>query len=214
MQRPEILDKILETKIVAILRVKNAKHVIPSAEAIRLGGISSIEVSLNTPEAFDCIKELSKINGILPGVGTVTTVKQAKEAIDAGAEFVVTPVSRKDVIDVCHEYGKPVLSGALTPSEIYQAYDWGADIVKVFPAEMMTMKYIKAIKAPFPQIKLMPTGGVNSGNIDQWFEMGADCVGIGGCFTRASILENEEWHLQTERANLLVKNIQHFYETK
>lgn len=214
MHRAEILNKILETKIVAILRVQNSNHVIPSANAILLGGIRSIEVSLNTPNALDCIKELSKINGILPGVGTVTTVKQAKEAIEAGAEFVVTPVSRKDVINACHEYGKPVLSGALTPSEIYQSHEWGADIIKIFPAEMMTMKYIKVIKAPFPQIKLMPTGGVNSGNIDQWFEVGADCVGIGGCFTRASILENEEWHLQTERAKLLVKNIQHFYETK
>lgn len=138
----------------------------------------------------------------------------AKEAIAAGAQFVVTPISKKEVIEVCNDLDKPIISGAFTPKEIYEAYEWGADIVKVFPAEILGPNFIKTIKTPFPQIKLMPTGGVNSNNIDQWFEMGADCVGVGGCFTKPSIMKNEEWDRQTERAEYLVNNIMHYLEAR
>ena len=144
----------------------------------------------------------------------MTDAEMAKKAIEAGAQFVVTPISKKEVIGVCNDLDKPIISGAFTPKEIYEAYEWGADIVKVFPAEILGPNYIKTIKIPFPQIKLMPTGGVNSNNIDQWFEMGADCVGVGGCFTKPSIMKNEEWHRQTERAEYLVNNIMHYLETR
>jgi 2-dehydro-3-deoxyphosphogluconate aldolase/(4S)-4-hydroxy-2-oxoglutarate aldolase len=214
MNKAEILKKILEVKIVAILRSDDPAKILPSAKAILKGGIRAIEVSLNTPNAIECITEISRIEGILPGVGTVTDVEMTKKAIEAGAQFVVTPISKKEVIKVCHELDKPIFSGAFTPKEIYEAYEWGADIVKVFPAEILGPNYIKTIKTPFPKIKLMPTGGVNSNNIDQWFEMGADCVGIGGCFTRASIMKNEEWDRQTERAEYLVNNIMHYLEAR
>lgn len=214
MNKSEIVGKILEVGIVAILRMKDSEKVFPASLAILEGGIKSIEVSLNTPDAINCIKQIAGTNGILPGVGTVTSAKKAREAIHAGAEFVVTPITKKEIIDTCHELGKPVISGAFTPSEIYQAHEWGADLVKIFPAETLGMKYIKAIKAPFPRIKLMPTGGVNSANIDQWFEMGADCVGIGSCFTKVSIIENSDWHRLTARAKELVLNIRHYRETR
>lgn len=214
MNRIEILNKILEKKIVAILRVKESEKVVPSALAILEGGIRSIEVSLNTPNALASINELAKRDGLLPGVGTVTSAEMARDGIAAGAEFVVTPISKKEIIEACHELDKPVFSGAFTPSEIHQAYEWGADVVKVFPAYTLGMNYIKAIKAPFPNIKLMPTGGVNSSNIDQWFDMGADCVGIGGCFTKHSIMANEDWPRQTARTKELVKNLEHYFETR
>ncbi|MCK5104745.1 MAG: bifunctional 4-hydroxy-2-oxoglutarate aldolase/2-dehydro-3-deoxy-phosphogluconate aldolase [Cyclobacteriaceae bacterium] len=210
MERIEILDKILEGGIVAILRVKDAEKVIPAAKCILAGGIHAIEVTMNTPKAMECISELSKIEGIIPGIGTVTDVKMATEAIHAGAEFVVTPITKKEIIDTCHKLGKPVFSGAFSPGEIFQAYEWGADVIKVFPAETVGMKYIKAVKAPFPQIKLMPTGGVSSDNIDKWYDMGAVCVGVGGSFTNADIINNEEWGRLTKIAKEFATNIKHY----
>lgn len=214
MNKTEILNKILKVKIVAILRSDDSDKIMPSAKAILNGGIRAIEVSLNTPDAIGCVAELSKINGILPGVGTVTDGEMAKKAIAAGAQFVVTPISKKEVIEACHQLDKPIISGAFTPKEIFEAHEWGADMIKVYPAETPGINYIKKINTTFPQIKLMPTGGINANNIDQWFEMGADCVGIGECFTQASIMKNEDWYRQTASAKELVNNIQHFLETR
>ena len=214
MSRIEILENILESKIVAILRAEDSQKIIPSAKAIVEGGVNTVEVSLNTPNALECIHEISTIPGIIPGVGTVTAAAQVHEAVKAGAQFIVSPITKLEIIEACHALDKPVFSGALTPTEVHQASDWGADVIKIFPAELFGMKYIKALKTPFPELKLMPTGGINAGNIDQWFDHGADCVGIGTCFTMNSIMANEDWDLQTARAKDLVKNIKHFFEVK
>jgi 2-dehydro-3-deoxyphosphogluconate aldolase/(4S)-4-hydroxy-2-oxoglutarate aldolase len=210
MERAKILDKIIEGGIVAILRVEKAEKVIPAAKCIFEGGIRTIEITMNTPNALDCVNELSEIEGITPGIGTVTDAKMAADAIHAGAEFVVTPISKKEIIDMCHTLGKPVFSGAFSPGEIYQAYEWGADVIKVFPAETLGMNYIKAVKAPFPQIKLMPTGGVTAANIDKWYDMGSSCVGVGGSFTNAEIINNEEWGRLTGIAREFTTNIEHY----
>ncbi len=201
MVREDIVSEILKGGIVSILRVADPKKILPASRAILEGGIKAIEISLNTPQALEGISDLSKIEGIIPGVGTVTNVEMAIKSIECGAEFVVTPVSKKEIIDACHELGKPVFSGAFTPSEIYQAYEWGADVIKVFPAETLGMKYIKAVLAPFPEIRLMPTGGVTPDNIDKWFDMGAVCVGVGGSFTKAEIFDNEDWKKLTDIAH-------------
>ena len=210
MERIEILNKILDGGIIAIVRVKDAEKVMPTAKAIFAGGIHAIEVTMNTPKALECISELSETEGIIPGVGTVTDAEMAASAIHAGAEFVVTPVTKKEIIDVCHKLGKPVFSGAFSPGEIFQAYEWGADVIKVFPAETLGMKYIKAVKAPFPQIKLMPTGGVTSENIDSWYDMGAVCVGVGGSLTNVEIINNAEWGRLTKIAKEFTTNIEHY----
>ena len=214
MNRPDIKNKILEVGIVAILRMNDPEKILPASLAILEGGIRAIEISMNSEDAIECIKQIAEINGLLPGAGTVTSAAMAREIIHAGAEFVVTPITKKEIIDACHELGKPVFSGAFTPTEIYQAYEWGADMIKVFPAESLGMNYIKALKAPFPKIQLMPTGGVNSANIDSWFEMGADCVGVGSCFTKTSIIENSNWARVTAKAKDLVHNCRHHFETK
>lgn len=210
MEREAILRAIIEEKIVSILRFHDDSKIIPTAQAILKGGIRVIEVSLNTPNTLDCIAELAKMDEILVGVGTVTTVDQARAAVDAGAQFVVSPISKKEIIDVGHSMGKPVFSGAFTPSEIYQAHEWGADVVKIFPAETLGMNYIKAILAPFPEIKLMPTGGVTPDNIDNWLDAGAACVGIGSRFTKKDILENEEWGRLSRIAENFANNIVHY----
>jgi len=214
MNKNNIVNQILEEKIVSIIRVPDATKVIPASIAILKGGIKTIEISLNTPNACECITDLSKVEGIIPGVGTVTNPEMAIKSIEAGAEFVVTPISKKEVIDICHAMGKPVFSGAFTPTEIYQAFEWGADVIKVFPAETLGMKYIKAVKAPFPEIKLMPTGGVTPDNIDKWFDMGAVCVGVGGSFTKADIIENEEWGRLTDIAREFSDSITHYKKNR
>lgn len=210
MERIEILNKILDGGIVAIVRVKDAEKVVPASRAILAGGIRAIEVTMNTPKVLESISELSEIEGIIPGVGTVTDAEMAASAIHAGAEFVVTPVTKKEIIDVCHKLGKPVFSGAFSPGEIFQAYEWEADVIKVFPAETLGMKYIKAVLAPFPQINLMPTGGVTSENIDSWYEMGAVCVGVGGSLTNVEIINNAEWARLTRLAKEFTTNIEHY----
>lgn len=210
MEREEILQGIVEEKIVSILRFHDGSKIIPTAQAILKGGIRVIEVSLNTPNALDGISELSNIPGVIAGVGTVTNKRQAIDAIKAGAQFVVSPISKKELINTCHSLGKPIFPGAFTPSEIYQAHEWGADVVKVFPAEVLGMNYIKAVLEPFPDIKLMPTGGVTPDNIDKWFDVGAICVGIGGSFTKADIIEHEEWGRLTGIAKSFSNNIAHY----
>ncbi len=214
MEKSAIFQKILDQSIVAILRVKNSENIIPAAKSILAGGIHAIEVTMNTPNALEYITKLSKIEGLLPGVGTVTNAQMAEEAISAGAEFVVTPITKKEIIDVCHKLGKPVLSGAFSPSEIFQAHEWGADMVKVFPAEILGWKFLKSISGPLPDIKLMPTGGISPDNIDKWFDSGAACVGVGGSFTNAEMIENQEWSRLQAIAREYVDIIAHYKAAK
>lgn len=214
MERIEILNNILEGGIIAILRVQTANKVIPAATCIFNGGIRAIEVTMNTPNALECISKLAQMDGIIAGVGTVTDKKMATDAIAAGAEFVVTPVTKKEIIETCHNLGKPIFSGAFSPGEIFQAHEWGADVIKVFPADILGINYIKALKAPFPQINLMPTGGVTADNIDKWYDMGAVCVGVGGSFTNAEIINNEEWGRLTGIAREFASNIEHYKRRK
>ncbi len=210
MSRSEILNEIIDGGIVAILRLDNADKVIPVSKSIFNGGIRAIEVTMNTPNALQCIAELSKIVGVIPGVGTVTDKNMAINAIQAGAEFVVTPITKKEIIEVCHDLGKPVFSGAFSPGEIFQAYEWGADIIKVFPADQLGIEYIKAINGPFPQVKLMPTGGVSIDNIDNWYEAGAVCVGVGGSLTNPEIIKKGDWEKMTKMAKDFTERIDHY----
>ena len=214
MNKNQILERILESGIIAILRVDDPAIVVPATEAILAGGIHAIEVAMNSPDAINSIAKIKNIPGIISGAGTITNADMAQEAIEAGAEFLVSPISTKEIIEASHKLAKPIFSGAFTPGEIFQAYSWGADVVKVFPAELLGMKYIRAIRGPFREIKLMPTGGVTPENIDKWFETGAVCVGVGGSFTKSDLIENEEWGRLTEIAREFTSNIEHYRNRK
>ncbi len=210
MGKEQILKEILSGGVIAILRVRNNEKVIPAARAIVEGGVRPIEISMNTPGAIDLLPELAALERVIPGIGTVTDATTVKEAIEAGAQFVVSPITKKEIIDVCHDQGKPVFSGALTPREVFSAWEMGADVVKIFPAGTLGMGYIKALKAPFPNIRLMPTGGVTPENIDRWFDIGASCVGVGSSFARGEIIDNEEWGRLTAIAGEMTTNVTHF----
>lgn len=206
MTRIEILNGILASKIVAIIRMDNPEKVIPVARALHKGGIKAIEITMGTPNALELIRELSQIGGVIPGVGTIIDVDTCKLAIQAGAEFVVTPVSKPEVIQMAHQHDKPIFSGAFTPGEILQAYEWGADVVKVFPADY-GMKYFKALRGPLPQIPMMPTGGVTKDNILEWFGHGACAVGMGTTLMNKQAVEQNDFELVTRTARSFVEMV-------
>jgi len=183
MTRQEIIQLIQQHKIVAILRLDDPEQVGPIIDALAAGGIYVIEISMNTP---DCLKQIeihSQRDDVLLGVGTVTDAMMAKQAIDRGAKFVVTPISRKYIIETSHMWGAPVLSGAFTPAEAFEAWEWKAEMIKLFPAHAMGIEYFKALRAPFPQIPFIPTGGITPENLTAWLDAGAKALGVGSSLT-------------------------------
>ena len=145
--RQDIVKLIMKAKIVSIIRLKNSNSIYQIGEALKKGGIKVLEVTLTTPNAFFEMEKLKRLSKILIGIGSVTDGKSAEQAINAGAEFIVSPVIKKEIIDVAHNYNRPVIAGAFSPTEILQAHEWGADIIKLFPAEPLGLAYYRSIIA-------------------------------------------------------------------
>ena len=207
MSRTNILEQLLVTKIIAIIRLSESEPIFEMANAIYRGGIKAIEVTMGTPNTFEEINKLSQIEGVIPGIGSVINAKTAQAAIEAGAQFVVTPVSRPEVIQMAHKYDKPILSGAMSPSEILQAYEWGADVVKLFPAAYFGLSYFKAVKAPMPHIPIMPTGGITVENAADWISNGAVCLGVGSSLINKKLIEQRDFDSITIMARALTEAI-------
>lgn len=159
-------------------------------------GLKNIEITMNTPFADEIIKfAIQKYKGQLNiGAGTVCNTNDLKIALEAGAQFIVTPILDKEVVKTCVSSNIPVFPGAFTPTEIYQAWRMGASMVKVYPATSLGPEYIKDVKAPLNQIKLMPTGGINLENIQDFINAGADALGIGSQLFDKTLIKNEDWH--------------------
>ena len=207
MTKAYLLEQLLATKIIAIIRLSSSDSVFELAKALHKGGIRAIEITMGTPNALDEINKLSQIEGVIPGVGSVIDAKTAHAAIEAGAKFVVTPVSKPEVIRMAHQYDKPILSGAMTPSEILQAYEWGADIVKLFPATNFGLSYFKAVMAPMPHLPLMPTGGVTVENAAEWLENGAVCLGVGSSLINKKLIAEKDFSGITAIARAMTEAI-------
>ena len=204
-----VLNKILEAGVVAIIRSENTDNLLTVVDALKAGGIDVIEVSMATPGALEGIKEIADKRGqdILVGVGTVTDTQTAKDAIRAGAEYVISPVFDPEVMKVVKEHKKIIIPGALTPTEIFNAWGQGADIVKVFPSEPNGPKYIKSILAPLPGLRLMAVGGIGLKNAGEYIKNGACVLGVGGCLVNNENIKNERWDLITEAAVKLRQEI-------
>ena len=200
MTKAQILAELLDTKIVAIIRLATREPVYQTAVALYEGGVNAIEVTIGTPNALQEIEKLAQHSGILPGVGSVVDAATCKAAIQAGAQFIVTPTTKKEVIEMAHSHGKPVMSGALTPTEILQAYEWGADVIKLFPAAIFGLPYFKVVKAPMPYIPIMPTGGVTIENAADWIENGAVCLGVGSALVNKKLINNGDFEAITLQA--------------
>lgn len=172
----------IETEgVVAVVRLDDPDRLPAVIEAAAKGGVRAIEITMTVPGALDQIANMRKRFGerILLGVGSVRDAESARAAVEAGARFVVSPVFFPEIIEAAHDMGVPAMPGCFTPTEIATAVRSGADVVKIFPADIVGMKFFKAVRAPMPDLKLMPTGGVTLTNADEWLAAGACAVGIG-----------------------------------
>ncbi len=181
MDRVEQVRQIIDVGVVAILRSADAYQLVDVARALAEGGVCVIEVTMTVPHALNVIHQVHETlgNRILLGAGTVLDPHTARSAILAGAEFIVAPTLNAETIRICHRYDKAVLPGAFSPTEILTAWELGADIVKLFPADVLGPSFIKAIRAPLPQVRLMPTGGVDLQSAGDFIRAGACCLGVG-----------------------------------
>ena len=188
-----MLNKIKEEGIVAVIRAKNHEEAIGYINACVNGGVKAIELTYTIPNVVELIKYVcEKYDDVLVGVGSVLNRKMAKDAIDAGAGYVFSPGFSDEVYTICNEMNILYLPGCMTVTEVMNAMDKGNAMIKLFPGEVFGPKYVKAIKAPIPNVEIMPTGGVSIDNIEQWFEMGVSCVGVGSSLLGAGSLEDIE----------------------
>ncbi|MDD3715393.1 MAG: bifunctional 4-hydroxy-2-oxoglutarate aldolase/2-dehydro-3-deoxy-phosphogluconate aldolase [Atribacterota bacterium] len=206
--RFEAFHFIESKKIVAIIRAKESGSFLDAVKALKKGGIECIEVTMTTPGALNTLKEVrSKIDDVLFGAGTVLDPETARQAILSGAQFLVTPSLNLEVIRLAHRYDIPIIPGAFTPTEILCAWENGAECVKVFPASNVGPDYIKAIKGPFPQIKICPTGGISLENMKAFLKAGASCLGVGGKLVDANLIKNQKWDELTSIAKEYVAQL-------
>ncbi len=210
MQREEVIRRIRNTGIVPVVRAPSPADAIGLVDALRAGGIDVIEITLTVPGAIEVIAKLVARLGssVVVGAGTVLDAKTATACIDAGAQFVVSPALDESMIECCKSRGVPVAPGALTPSEIVRAYRAGSDIVKVFPCGAVGgASYVKSIKAPLPQIELMPTGGVSLRNVGDFIRAGACAVGAGADLVDMALWRAGKGDVITENARAYVEAI-------
>ncbi|WP_111980028.1 bifunctional 4-hydroxy-2-oxoglutarate aldolase/2-dehydro-3-deoxy-phosphogluconate aldolase [Algibacillus agarilyticus] len=205
-QHLQSVDRIAKSRLVAIIRLNNKEDVAGVIACLVAGGITTLEVTANTPGYCEAIAEArAKYPNVLVGAGTITNTERAQQAIDAGAQFIVTPNTEASVITLAHAHNLPVLMGALTPTDIAKAISLKADFIKIFPAGAFGIKYFKDIQGPFSDVPFMPVGGVNINNIAQWFEAGAIGVGVGNDLTQAVNTQQEKNDLIQHVKNYLSK---------
>jgi len=210
MDRFESLRLVRDSGVIAIMRTQNSEQLLRAADAIREGGVCAIEVTMTTPGALSIIESaVARYDqGVLFGAGTVLDTETARAAILAGAQFVVSPTLDVQMLEICRRYSVLVFPGAFTPTEILTAWQAGADMVKVFPAGFGGPQFIKAVKAPLPQVELVPVGGVSVDNVADFVRAGAAAVGVGGALINQKLLDTGDFAALTERARRLVEAVE------
>ncbi len=208
MSRERVLQRIREVGIVPVVRAESAEEAGRAIAAIMAGGVPVLEVTMTVPGAVRLIEDLARRFGAeaVVGAGTVLDPETARACILAGAQFVVSPSTNASTIACCRRYGVPVMPGALTPTEVVAAWEAGADMVKIFPCSAVGgASYIKALKAPLPQIDLIPTGGVNLQTAADFIKAGSTALGVGADLVDVKALREGKDALLTERAQKLVE---------
>lgn len=211
MNKAEIVETIRDIGIIPVVRAQSADEAMVAIDAIREGGIPLLEITMTVPGAVGVIKQVSQRYGAeaLVGAGTVLDGETARVCILAGAQFIVSPSLDLETIAVCRRYGVPVMPGALTPTEVVQAWSAGADFVKVFPAGALGgASYIKSLKAPLPQIELVPTGGVSLKTAGDFIKAGASALGVGADLVDVKAIREGQQLVITERAREFVRIVQ------
>jgi 2-dehydro-3-deoxyphosphogluconate aldolase/(4S)-4-hydroxy-2-oxoglutarate aldolase len=209
--REEIVTEVEKCGVVAIIRVQDPASVRGAVDALIEGGLRALEVTMTVPRAIELIAEISPTlpDDFLLGAGTVLDAETVHRAARAGAQFIVSPVFRPEVIAAAHAEGIPAMPGCFTPTEILAAWEIGADVVKVFPATSVGPGYLKDVRGPLPYVKLMPTGGVSIDNVGDWLRAGAVAVGIGSALVDAKAISAKRFDVIADNARRLVANIRH-----
>lgn len=202
MDKQSELKKLQELGLIAVIRGPSVELTIQMVKALVEGGVLGIEITYSTPNAEEVVAELSKYfgNRIVLGMGTLTKPDQAKSAIASGAGFIVSPVCELALVKAMVSTGVPTMIGALTPTEVLQAYEAGADVVKIFPGSLGGPAYLKSLKGPFPYIPMMPTGGVSETNVKEWFSAGVFAVGAGSELCPPQLAREGKFEEITRRA--------------
>jgi len=210
MSKQKTLASIREIGIVPIVRASSPEAALQAAEAIYRGGIRAVEVTMTVPGALKVLEKVADQYGdrLTLGAGTVLDPETARACMLAGAEFFVTPALKLSTIEICHRYSKVIMPGALTPTEVQTAWEAGADMVKIFPCgNLGGPKYIKALKAPFPQIEMVPTGGVTLDNVAEFLRAGAAAVAVGAEMVNAQALADGRLDLIEETARQFLAKV-------
>lgn len=209
MVKNETLEQIIDNGVISVIRIKEGSSIFKIVEALITGGIRCIEITMTVPKAEEIIYELDKkfSSTIVLGAGTVTDAAKAIDIIESGAKFVVSPILNYEIINVCKDKNVLCIPGCFTPTEIFNALSAGAEMVKLFPASVLGPRYIKDLHGPFPEIKLIPTGGVTVENVGEWIKAGAVAVGIGSQLFDIKAIEEGNFFYITERSTQLIENL-------
>ena len=194
-EREKISASIIDAGLVAIVRVHHPELALPIAKALVAGGIRAVELTMTIPNALDAIRTIDRElgNKILLGVGTVIDDDTCKAAIDAGAKYIISPITKPSLVENAHAMDRPVMLGAYTPSEAQAAYEAGSDFIKIFPADSLGPNYIRALLAPLTHLKIIPTGGVNLDTMESFLAAGSTALGIGSSLLKNNIINSENW---------------------
>ena len=208
MNKAEVIKQIKDTGLIPVVRATSADEAMSAIDAIREGGVSVLEITMTVPGAVGVIEQLTKKYGsdVLVGAGTVLDAETARACMLSGAQFIVSPALNMETIECCRRYGVAVMPGALTPTEVVQAWTAGADLVKVFPAGALGgASYLKALKAPLPHIELVPTGGVSLKTAADFIKAGASALGVGADLVDLEAIRDGQASVITERAKQFVQ---------
>jgi 2-dehydro-3-deoxyphosphogluconate aldolase/(4S)-4-hydroxy-2-oxoglutarate aldolase len=209
MNKDQVIERILTPGVVAIIRADSSEQLLDASRALIEGGVSGIEITMTTPNALRVLADVRREFGdkVLPGMGTVLDVKTAQAALAAGAQFIVTPVLKPEVIACCNDAGVPVFAGSYTPTEAQTAYELGADFIKIFPADGLGPKYISAMRGPLPHLKIVPTGGVDVTTAGEFIKAGCVAVAAGSTLVSKQILQDRDWKKLSDTAALFLSAV-------
>ncbi len=193
--REQIISQIEDAGIVAIVRVPRNEWALPLARALVAGGIRAVELTMSIPNALDAIRQIDEELGgeILLGVGTVIDDDICCAAIDAGAKYIISPITKPSIVEAAHAMDRPTMLGAYTPTEAQTAHEAGSDFIKIFPADTLGPGYIKSLLAPLPHLKIIPTGGVNLETMEAFLSAGSAALGVGSALLKKEVVAAENW---------------------
>jgi 2-dehydro-3-deoxyphosphogluconate aldolase/(4S)-4-hydroxy-2-oxoglutarate aldolase len=200
LTKSEVIRQLQIDKIVGIVRLNDSSNLVELARVLQDAGVNFLEITLTTPNAFNAIEKISEMldDDFYVGAGTVTTLDLAEKAIKSGAKFIVSPNFKKEVIEISHSNSIPAMPGCLTPTEIFEAHEAGADVIKIFPSSLGGTAYLKEMRGPFPEIKFMPTGSIDRDVVVEYLKVGAFCLGIGTSMIKPDDVYQKNWKNITE----------------